>query len=257
MTQTETEDINKETPLIFVLSWNRPIYLWVCLDSIYRHTKHSCKIVLADNNSSDPLVHQVIDGFEKRGLFHAVHRYSDNDPFRFKKLIKEYWDEIEKYFVLVEADIEIIPTTSCWLNTLVNHMERDETIGSIGSRVYQKDFVSIEEAKKLQPNASIHDLNQLIKSHAPMRDYKHTEEPLICPHNPPLRLLLMRKKAYQKIEFGRDTEIHQRLIQQGYQSLISTEVVHRHLSLLNIYDYSDFSNKARDIFFDKQKEHSD
>jgi len=180
------------TPFIFILSWNRPIYLWACLDSIYRHTEHACKIVLADNNSTDPLVDSVIDGFEKRGLFYKVHRFSTNDPFRFEKLIKKYEDEIGKYFALIESDIEIMPSNDCWLHTLVDHMENDDSIASIGSRVYQQDFVSLEEAIKLQPNKSIHELNQLIKSHAPMRNYKHTEEPLICPHNPPLRLLLTR-----------------------------------------------------------------
>jgi len=245
----ESED---KTPFVFILSWNRPLYLWVCLDSIYRHTEHDCRIVLADNNSTDPLVHQVIDGFEKRNMFYAVHRYSNNDPFRFEKLIKEYAPKMGEYFVLIESDIEILPFSACWLSTLVNHMDMDSTIASIGSRVYQKDFVSFEEARKLQPDTPAHELNQLIKSHAPMRRYKYTKKLLISPHNPPLRLLLVRKSAYDKIIFGRDTEIHHHFIKLGYQSLISTQVIHRHLSLLNIYDYSSFSNKARDEFFDKQ-----
>ena len=97
----------------FVLSWNRPIYLWVCLDSLYRHTRAPHRIVLADNHSSDPLVARVIEGFERRGLFTAVHRCSDNDPRRFERLIEQYWDQIGDYLVLVEGDIEILPCEPC------------------------------------------------------------------------------------------------------------------------------------------------
>ncbi|MCB1232977.1 MAG: hypothetical protein KDN19_22220, partial [Verrucomicrobiae bacterium] len=40
-----------ENPFVFVISWGRPIYLWSCLDSLYRLTKTPCRIVLIDNYS--------------------------------------------------------------------------------------------------------------------------------------------------------------------------------------------------------------
>jgi len=241
----------KTPPFIFILNWERPIHLWACLDSFYRATATQCKFVIADNASKDPQVQDVIAGFERRGMFHAVHRENENHPRRFEVLLEQYWDEIGDYFVFVEADTAVIETEKCWLGTMVSHMENDSSIGSIGSRVYKKDFVSLEEARKIRPDLSEEDLSFLIKTMAPMRDYVHTNQPLISPHNPPLRLLMMRKDAYKDVGFGRDTQIHENLLDKGWKSLISTEVAHRHLSLLNIYDYPQYDRKHRDDFFDR------
>ncbi|WP_428034259.1 glycosyltransferase [Amphritea sp.] len=241
-------------PIIFILSWNRPIYLWVCLDSIFRNTKAKCKVVIADNNSNDPMVRSVISSFEERGLFYKVYSCLENDPFRLKQLVDLYWDEIGDYFVFIESDIEIMPIKeSCWLSKFTEYMDLDEKLGIVGSRVYQDDFVSKGFAKEIRPGIDESDLDFLIKSKAPMRDCYDTSESLISPHNPPLRLLMLRKKVYEKIGFGRDTQIHFRTIKEGYKSAISTEVVHRHLSLLNIFDYYSYSGNHRDAFFDKQR----
>ncbi len=45
-------------PFVFILSWERPIYTWVCLDSLYRETNSPAKFVIADNASRDPMVKQ-------------------------------------------------------------------------------------------------------------------------------------------------------------------------------------------------------
>lgn len=191
---------DQKTPIIFILSWNRPLYLWSCLDSIYRHTNIPCKIIIADNNSEDALVKSVINGFERRGMFHAVHLYKDNDPFRLKKIVEEYWDEIENYFVFIESDIEILPTQeSCWLEKMLTYMEADPQLGIVGSRVYQADFIDKEEARMVEPDLSEEGINFLIKINAPMRKYQPTNEALISPHNPPLRLLMLRKSLYKKL----------------------------------------------------------
>lgn len=240
------------SPIIFVLSWNRPIYLWVCLDSLYRHTQAPHRIVLADNHSSDPLVARVIEGFERRGMFTAVHRCPDNDPRRFERLIEQYWDQIGDYLVLVEGDIEILPCEPCWLAKFVSYMDADQRLGCVGSRVYQPDFVDEIEARRLMPDLDQSNLDFLIKRNAPMRRYQSTSQPLIAPHNPPLRLLMLRKQVYEQIGFGRDTVMHKRTIALGYKSMISTEVVHRHLSLLNIYDYWEYSHADQEAFFGKQ-----
>ncbi len=236
-------------PMVFILAWERPIYLWVCLDSLFRHTHSPARFVITDNASKDPAVGDVIRAFEAREMFHHVTRGDRNDPRRFEEMISRHWDELGEFFVLIEGDIEVLSDGACWLETLVRHMESDERIGAIGSRVYQKDFVSLDRARALRPELSEEDLSFLVKADAPMRRYVDTDEPLIAPHNPPLRLLMLRKEAYAQVGFGRDTEIHEHLVSRGWKSLISTKVVHRHLSLLNIYDYPDYSRQRRDQFF--------
>ncbi len=63
---------------------------------------------------------------------------------------------------------------------------------------------------------------------------------------------MVRKQVYEQIGFRRDTVMHERALALGYKSMISTEVVHRHLSLLNIYDYWEYSRTERDSFFNDQ-----
>ena len=55
---------NTENPVtIFVASWGRPIYLWMCLDALWRNTKTPKKVILLDNAHPDPLITEVIKGF--------------------------------------------------------------------------------------------------------------------------------------------------------------------------------------------------
>ena len=47
--------------------------------------------------------------------------------------------------------------------------------------------------------------------------------------------------ATSSVVHANDAVVHERTLALGYKSMISIEVVHRHLSLLNIYDYWDYS----------------
>ncbi|NQY68108.1 MAG: glycosyltransferase family 2 protein [Flavobacteriales bacterium] len=240
-------------PTIFLLSWNRPIYLWVCLDSIYRHTERPFNLIIADNNSEDASVRDIIIGFQKReGFINEVHFCDENSPFRLKWLIEKYWDEIDDFFVIIEGDIEILPSDSCWLSSFASYFDSDPDLGMVGSKVYQKDFVSLKRAKELLPGKSHEDVCKLIKQYAKWRSHGDFSEELIDPHNPALRLMALRKNVYEKITFGRDLEMYRQIKELGYCSAISTKVVHRHLSLLNVYDQPSFSTQERDAFFNQQ-----
>ena len=242
--------MSKIAPFVFILSWERPIYTWVCLDSLFRMTKSPANFVIGDNASQDPLVRQVITGFERRGMFYDVQYYADNDPMRLGKMVEQYWSEIGEYLVFVESDISVQNVPKGWLKTITDHMDADPMIGSVGSRVFKHDFVSAATAQQLEPDLDEMQISDLIKLKAPMRKYQTTDKPLISPHNPPLRLLVMRKAAYADVGFGRDVDIHKRLKAKGWKSMISTEVAHRHLSLLNIFDNPEYDTKSRNAFFD-------
>lgn len=222
------------------------------MDSLFRLTKAPCKFILTDNGSSDPGVFSVIEGFKRRDFFHAIHLEKENDPLRLPKMIKNYWDLINDVFVIIESDIEILDTTFCWLELMSNYMRQDPNMGALGSRVYKDDFVTLEKGVTIEPNLTEDEINFLIKAKAPMRAYVETKKKLIDPHNPPLRLLMLRKRAYEEVGFDRDKIIYRKLKQNGWTSFISTEVVHRHLSLLNIYDYPSYSYSNREAFFSSE-----
>jgi len=77
-----------QAPIVFILSWERPLYLWACLDSLRTQTKTACRFVLLDNDSQDPLVHRIIESFEARDLFHKVHRRKENSPHALMEAVR-------------------------------------------------------------------------------------------------------------------------------------------------------------------------
>lgn len=239
---------------IFILSYERPLYLWACLDSLYRNTKYPCHFIIADNNSQDPLVKRVIVGFERRGMFHAVHFCEENLPKRFEWMLNEHRDLLGTYWVSCESDVMVMPSTPCWLERFTRHMKSRPKLSMLGSYIDTSDFASPEQAKNLYPEASEEELAALIKLHSPERDIDNVDKaPIITPFNPPGRLLMMLTETLDKAPIQRDSLWHQTLLSQGYETGIATDVLHRHLSLMNIFDHPSYDMKLRDEFFDGLK----
>ena len=74
---------------IFIISRNRPLYLWACLDSLFKFTRYPHHFIFGDNGSDDPAVPRVIDGFRRRGMFHSELLRPENDPDLFETLVQQ------------------------------------------------------------------------------------------------------------------------------------------------------------------------
>ncbi len=248
---------NSSAPVIFVLSWQRPLYLWACLDALYRHTTVPCRFVLADNASADPLVGEVIAGFERRDMFYGVHRCAENSPRRVPQLIGDYWEQLDEFFVVVESDTVVADTSPCWLQRMLEHAHADPGLGLLGSIVDKRDFVDSRHARRMFPEVEREELDFLIKAGAPMRRFEAGEERLSNAHNPAGRLLLFRKSAYAQVGYDADAALHSKMLSAGWRSMIAVDVVHRHLSLLNLFDYPEYDRHSRNDFFQRMSDDSD
>jgi len=227
---------------IFIRSYNRPLYLWACLDSIYRKTPSECKIVLVDNASTDKRVREVISGFVRRDMFYAVHYMDENRGSNQQMIYYKYADQLGPYFFLLDSDI-IIETKErgSWVRTMLNLAEENDEIGLLGSIVDKSDFIEDNTAKEIVPSWSKKQINQVIKGASVERKRYDLSKEVITPHRPPGRLLLVRTAAIDSdgLPIG-NKRISDVVIKNGYTTGISTAVVHRHLSLLNLYDYPDY-----------------
>ena len=105
----------------------------------------------------------------------------------------------------------------------------------------------------MMPQADEKDVLNLIKAKSSERSLPPVppDEEVIDPFNPPGRLIMARKSALSKLVFATDGEIYRHAKNSGIRVGISTTVRHRHLSLLNAYDYPDYDTKARNDFFKK------
>ena len=245
----ETEPIT-----VFIISWERPLYLWACLDSLYRNTKYPCRFVIVDNGSRDPLVPQVIEGFRRRGMFHEVLMEPENDPQRISKWYSQHRSSLGQYLAYVESDTLVERTTPCWLEQFVSHMEADPQLQMVGSYIDTSDFVDPDFAKEVAPDLSEEQRDFLIKQHSPERQIPISNEPLIDPFNPPGRLLLLRTKLLDEFGVRTDSELYRVIKDAGLKAGIATGVRHRHLSLLNFFDYPDYDFDNRHNFFRRVNE---
>lgn len=232
---------------VFILSWERPLYLWACLDSLYRHTQFPCRFILIDNGSRDPLVQEVITGFERRDMFHNVHRQHENRPETMHTILWQYWDSLGEHFAYVEGDVVVEGSKPCWLTRMTRLAEADDKLAMLGAYIDKADFISEELARKIEPSLDTELLTDLIKAKSPERNIPQSDQKVISPFNPPGRLLLVRTKAICEVARLSDGHLHLELLEHGYRTGIATDVRHRHLSLLNLFDYPhyDFDTRRR------------
>jgi len=237
-------------PLVFILSWERPLYLWACLDSLRRTTRTNCRFVLLDNASSDPLVHAVIDSFETRGFFHRVYRRTENSPYALTEALAAHKKELGGYFVYIESDVALLPANHCWLGKFMELCRANPDIAMLGSLVDKSDFVDPAWAAGRFVQMDAKRLDFLIKGKSPERQLEdNPTEELIDPFNPPGRLLMLKTEFIDKVGDLPDRAMYREAKRLGYRAAIATHVRHRHLSLQNIFDYPNIDIDSRNNFF--------
>ncbi|MBF0232549.1 MAG: glycosyltransferase [Desulfamplus sp.] len=226
---------------VFIRSWNRPLYLWACLDSLYRSTKYPCRFVFIDNNSNDPLVRKVVEGFQRRNLFYAIHFMEYNHPANQNMVYFRYRAEMGKYLVILDADITVEVQQPCWLTRMIEIAEKRPKLAILGSNIARSDFIDPQWARQVDPDLPEQRLNDLLKINSPERKIIKSTKEVINPFSPPGRLLLLRTDVIDKIGLGIPIAPVCRAARNiGYHTGIATGVRHRHLSLLNFFDYADY-----------------
>ena len=239
-------------PILFVLSWERPIYLWATLDALFRNTQRDLEVILIDNNSQDPLVHHVIDAFSKRGMFSDVLRCSENRPDRMNIVIKDYIDRIGDFFFFCENDV-VVPENICWATEYEKIYQDIPGVAMIGSFCDKEDFIDERNIRDLEPELDARLVEFYAKSDSPERTITIEPGMRVWPKetpNPPGRLTLLSAEAILKTGFHPDGILAKKINDVGMSALVCTTFRHRHLSLLNWYDVSDkqYAN-ARKKFF--------
>jgi hypothetical protein len=236
---------------VFVHSHNRPVYLWASLDSLYRGTAYPHRFVFIDMASDDPLVRQVAVGFERRGMFDELLWLPSNQVSDFWAVLWERLPAIGPYVAHVETDVIVEATDPCWLSRLAALMDANPRLAMLGAAIDTRDFVSLDEARRIEPTADERRLKNLIKlgSNERGQDLAVSKgQSIFSPYPPAGRLLLVRTEALAKVGAGDDGELHRKFIEAGYETGVAAGVRHRHLSLLHIYDHPEYDYERRDAY---------
>jgi hypothetical protein len=193
-------------------------------------------------------VEKVIAGFERRGMFFAVERHVINSPHRVTDAIDRHRDSPSSYIAYIESDVAVFDTKPCWLTRMRDLMDGDPQLGLLGSYIDTRDFIDPIAARRIESVLDPRIFNGLIKAESPERSLPEIppDAPLMDPFNPPGRLAMLRKDVIDVIRVGTDGAIYTKAKAAGIGAGIATGVRHRHLSLLNFYDYPDYDVIARD-----------
>lgn len=210
---------------------------------MYRYTRRPARFIIVDNHSDDPGVEEVIAGFARRGMFYGIERAKANLDTTFSEAMHRYRHLYGEYFVYVESDAVVFNTHPCWLSRFCALMEAHPRLAILGSYIDTSDFVDPAAARKAAPELDDTTRALLIKQHSPERQLSAIppHDVLIEPFNPPGRLLMLRSCLLDilGVEYS-DLEIYLKAKEAGFEAAIATQVRHRHLSLLNFYDYPDY-----------------
>lgn len=245
---------------VFVISWGRPIYLWCCLDALWRLTRSEARVILLNNFHPDPLVGQVIEGFERRGLFSEIVRFPDNSVDNIKSAYFERLADAGAFHVYLESDAVIGCSHGCWLAEMTRIMSANPHLGMLGSLIEIGDFVDEPTALRLAGGdarqalflAKLASFERRFANSAGWpdegRDYFHTEPP--CPvGNPPGRLMMLNTAFMRENGIEPDVALAASYRRRGFRPALTARVRHRHSSLLNIFDHADYDREHRDKFF--------
>lgn len=245
---------------VFIVSWGRPLYLWACLDTLCRQTHLPARFVLLDNAHPDPLVDEVIAGFERRGMFAEVVRFETNSLANITAAYQERLDQLGPWHAYIESDCVVVPRTGCWLTEMQGIMQRHPQLGMLGSLIDPTDFVPPATAVRLAAGDPTQ-AEFLAKLQSPERGFLREPtwadseaeffltEPPFPILNPPGRLMLLRTDLMRAVGFQLDASLAGMVRDRGLLAAVTPRVLHRHLSLLNIYDYPDYDQRTRDEFF--------
>lgn len=251
--------MSKKEVTVIVSSRNRPIYLWACLDALYRLTRYPCRVVLVDMASDDPLVKGVITAFRRRGLLGEVAIMPQNDPAMLVRFILSRLDKLDPYFVYIESDAVILERSDCWLDAMVRIMDEHPKMAMLGSAIDLRDFVELDAAAELEPDMDPLTLRALVKADSPERQQRLDDvqgQPIFYPHNPAGRLMMLRTDAVKEVGLTVDRLLDTQFRAAGYDTAIATSVRHRHLLLLHIFDEPHYDIAARNAYMAGLKEPS-
>jgi hypothetical protein len=232
----------------------------MCLDALWRFSPPSTRVILLDNDNPTHPATRVIAAFEARGLFAEVVRFPTNSFRNIATAYQERLQDVGPFHVYMESDAVICERSGCWLGEMLRIMEANPMLGMLGSLIDTRDFVSSDVAL-VQAGGDQEAAEFLAKLRSPerafidspswadtTRDFFPTEPP--CPiGNPPGRLLMLRTDVMREIGLQTDAALAAAFRHRGMRPAVTPLVRHRHLSLLNVFDYCDYRRDARDNFF--------
>lgn len=228
---------------IFMPVHGRPIYTYMALDGLQRSTRSPFELTIIHHRTEPTMNDDIIAMFERRGVVHDVILETGEqlDWLGLIKVVQGMLGPQDEFAFLIEDDVVIEPTDECWMQAMVDAMRADPQLAMVGSVIDQSDFISPEALSQDLGRPLTEVEENVIKAGSPERLQRFDEQDaLFSGHNVAGRLFGIRLAALSEETPLLDARTDRALRARGWKTASLTKVKHRHMSLLNYYDYPEY-----------------
>lgn len=238
-----------------MLVHDRPIYLYMTLDSIRRATYSPYHLTVFHHPSGNPLVSQVLQSFVARGVIDEIIEITDEfvDHVKIVRTARDRGLRDHEFFFWFEEDVQIERGKRCWIEKMVEAFRADDRLAMVGSAVDKSDFISVKGLQAELGRELTADELKLIKARSPERRQKFVNGEMTGKvHSVAGRFVGLRTAAITDDVINVDSLMDRHLRERGWTTRTLANVRHRHMSLQNYYDHPD-SLKRRDLHVQKNR----
>ncbi len=221
----------------------RPIYTYMTLDALHQNTRTPYHLTVVHHRPAASENDAILSAFQRRGVIHRIVELTDPvfDWTACINAIKASLAPSDKYLFYIEDDVVIEPGDQCWLAAMAQAFDEDPKLASVGSAIDKRDFIDpVALAAELGRDLTNEELN-VIKAASPERNQEiDPGQKFFKGHTVAGRLMGIRLEAITQDTPLMDARFDRALRDRGWTTGTLTSVRHRHLSLLNYYDYPEY-----------------
>lgn len=228
---------------ILMLVHDRPIYIYMTLDSLRRATRSPYHLTVFHHPSGNPLVPQVLQSFVHRGVIDEIVEITDEyvDHLEILRMATERHLLDHDFVFWFEEDVVIESDERCWIEKMIAAFHEDTRLAMVGSAIDKTDFISPERLSAQMGRALTDEELAMIKASSPERLQRFENGEMVGRvHNVPGRFLGLRTAAITEDVINVDSRMDAAVRARGWTTRTLPTVRHRHMSLQNYYDYPDY-----------------
>ena len=228
---------------ILMLVHDRPIYLYMTLDSLQRATLSPYRLTVFHHLSGDPLVSQVLQGFLARGVIDQIIEIPDETVAYVKlfRMASARGLRDGEVFFWLEDDVVIEADSRCWIAKMLAAFGADDRLAMAGSAIDKSDFIDPGALQAVLGRDLTAAELTVIKAASPERHQEFENGEMVGrTHGVAGRFMGLRSAAITEDVINLDYLMNRALHAAGWTTRVLPDVRHRHMSLQNYYDYPDY-----------------
>ena len=170
-TLNRIEEKNSLPPAIIIPVYNAPDEVKNCLESILQHTNTSYRVIVINDASTDPRIHELLDYYKNIPFIEIYHNEKNLGFTRTINRGIELADRADVVFL--NSDTQVVP---CWLRNLQFAAYSGEKIGTVTPFSNNAGAFSVPDIAKenpLPPSLNLAEYGRLV-SHISLRAYPTT-----------------------------------------------------------------------------------